>query len=1012
MQIFSCTTAFTTPISPTFCPSYAPYSILLNSIYRAVGTSQMDPLSVIASVSGIATAGGEVIKILGPYTTAAKDAPKIAAEISSEVLATQTILSGLEQLVNNLSTTNIRYASLIQVDQLTAVLLDGVKIFSELLEVLQTLPPLEPTSPGGSLWSPIQWVRKKSSLTAIVTRLQAFKSSIVCILCILQSDSQARAEENQQQLISAVEILLESNPDLSRRIMGMESTIDTMSQRRATIQFIAGIDDLERPSTSLQRVSLFEFEFERDLKSSRVYRKAKRDTMDFSARSSVARTHAWSSLSGISLSDISHISVLALPLYAEDISNPHHYDFGHKTFRSKPLPSPTLHTRSIYHECVEVQLQLSQLEWFTEFQQNTCQRDSEEESPLSALIAIFRHGTPLLMLFNQLDGSRSDRWKDLMSLSPSSKVAKMAIIEFNQACLSCLNLTPYDCFTVDDLLSNDTTNHVQVIVLVRLLLARLTKTGAIQAVVFESTPNIFTAEPNPAGLAVDSFLCDERLYLKCLESLLQTAEQIRFFDIFPADTFEQLVAPVGPLVDVQRKFLIRAEMLVSKPYLCQIWQAVFQEWSQQSSTYYVALITAEAESKLMIRTTLSSLGDHDNHRRTLLNDVLAKLGLPSQQLDKYEAFLKELSEYGLHGPDDIKSATESLELVKEAVEASIITQKLSRARAALSKDLDYESNKVVWGLGKLLMFDKVDIVYSGGGPPTKAQLYLFQKGLLQATESYPNNPRRDMLRYGRLSPRERIKPQVPIIRIIHAKDVQKVLLSSRKELNGCEIEWMAGGKENSLFFALSSKVQIDKWKNKVEQVQRENGLIFPSQSSLREYFLVLVGGSGCGKNTLAIQFTQPYYWYLVNPFVEDTDHRPCIIDNEFALVNVIDTTGLGAFPGVRERCMKDGEGFMLVYSVTSRQSFEEVTEYQQQILNQKDKDYFPMILVGNDCSRESERDVSTQEGEALARAFGCMFIEVDAKSRVNVDEAFFDLVREVRRYRRKMAVFRWGTRVF
>ncbi|EXK27469.1 Ras family, other [Fusarium oxysporum f. sp. melonis 26406] len=269
-----------------------------------------------------------------------------------------------------------------------------------------------------------------------------------------------------------------------------------------------------------------------------------------------------------------------------------------------------------------------------------------------------------------------------------------------------------------------------------------------------------------------------------------------------------------------------------------------------------------------------------------------------------------------------------------------------------------------------------------------------------------------MLRYRRLSPRERIKPQVSIIRIIHAKDVQKVLLSSRKELNGCEIEWMAGGKKNSLFFALNSKVQIDKWKNKVEQVQRENGLIFPSQNSLREYYLVLVGGGGCGKSVLTIQFTQPYYIDRVNPFVEDTDHRPCVIDNEFALVNVIDTTGQEEYSAMREQYMRVGEGFMLVYSVTSRQNFEEVTKYQHQILKQKDKDYFPMILVGNDCSRASERDVSTQEGEALARAFGCMFIEVDAKSRVNVDEAFFDLVREVRQYRRETAGYRWETRVF
>lgn len=146
----------------------------------------MDPLSVMASVAGLATAAGEVVKILGPYTTAAKDAPKIAAQLSSEALATQTILSGLEQLAGNFSTANIKYASLIQVDRLTAVLLDGVMIFSELVAVLQTLPPLEPASPGWRLWSAMQWTRKKSSLTAIYDRLGPFKLSITCILSILQ----------------------------------------------------------------------------------------------------------------------------------------------------------------------------------------------------------------------------------------------------------------------------------------------------------------------------------------------------------------------------------------------------------------------------------------------------------------------------------------------------------------------------------------------------------------------------------------------------------------------------------------------------------------------------------------------------------------------------------------------------------------------------------------------------------------------------------------------------------
>jgi GTPase KRas protein len=43
------------------------------------------------------------------------------------------------------------------------------------------------------------------------------------------------------------------------------------------------------------------------------------------------------------------------------------------------------------------------------------------------------------------------------------------------------------------------------------------------------------------------------------------------------------------------------------------------------------------------------------------------------------------------------------------------------------------------------------------------------------------------------------------------------------------------------------------------------------------------------------------------------------------------------------------------------------------------------------------------EGESLARSFGCKFIETSAKSRINVDNAFYDIVREIRRYNKQMS---------
>ena len=63
---------------------------------------------------------------------------------------------------------------------------------------------------------------------------------------------------------------------------------------------------------------------------------------------------------------------------------------------------------------------------------------------------------------------------------------------------------------------------------------------------------------------------------------------------------------------------------------------------------------------------------------------------------------------------------------------------------------------------------------------------------------------------------------------------------------------------------------------------------------------------------------------------------------------------------MREQYMRTGEGFLLVYSITSRQSFEEITTFQQQILRVKDKDYFPMVVVGNKCDLEGDREVSRQ----------------------------------------------------
>lgn len=152
----------------------------------------MDPLSAIASVAGIITAASEAIKILGPYIGAAKDAPKLAAQLHSELLATRTILTGLQNLAQRFSTSPGNttaipsYAPLIPVDHVIASFTDGVLLFSELDGILRTLPALEGGNTGVRALSSWQWVRKKSAMSTICTRLQAFKVNVNCILTVLQ----------------------------------------------------------------------------------------------------------------------------------------------------------------------------------------------------------------------------------------------------------------------------------------------------------------------------------------------------------------------------------------------------------------------------------------------------------------------------------------------------------------------------------------------------------------------------------------------------------------------------------------------------------------------------------------------------------------------------------------------------------------------------------------------------------------------------------------------------------
>ncbi|KAF0496906.1 ras-domain-containing protein [Gigaspora margarita] len=134
-----------------------------------------------------------------------------------------------------------------------------------------------------------------------------------------------------------------------------------------------------------------------------------------------------------------------------------------------------------------------------------------------------------------------------------------------------------------------------------------------------------------------------------------------------------------------------------------------------------------------------------------------------------------------------------------------------------------------------------------------------------------------------------------------------------------------------------------------------------------------------GISALTIQFIQAHFVPEYDPTIEDCYRKQCVIDDEVALLDVLDVAGQKEYSAMREQYMRNGEGFLLVYSITSRNSFDEISTFHKQILRVKDKDYFPTIVVGNKCDLEMERQVSEQEGRELAKQFNCKFIETSAK---------------------------------
>uniref|UniRef100_A0A8C3G7G0 GTP-binding protein REM 2 n=1 Tax=Cyclopterus lumpus TaxID=8103 RepID=A0A8C3G7G0_CYCLU len=151
------------------------------------------------------------------------------------------------------------------------------------------------------------------------------------------------------------------------------------------------------------------------------------------------------------------------------------------------------------------------------------------------------------------------------------------------------------------------------------------------------------------------------------------------------------------------------------------------------------------------------------------------------------------------------------------------------------------------------------------------------------------------------------------------------------------------------------------------------------------YRVVLLGDHGVGKTSLAGIFAgitekeeQPG---------EDTYERTLTVDGEES--TLIDDSS-------QDDCLKVGSAYVIVYSVTDRDSFDAAAELRITLRRTRQAENLPIILVGNKSDLVRSREVAVEEGRACAVVFDCKFIETSASLQHNVTELFEGVIRQIR----------------
>lgn len=168
------------------------------------------------------------------------------------------------------------------------------------------------------------------------------------------------------------------------------------------------------------------------------------------------------------------------------------------------------------------------------------------------------------------------------------------------------------------------------------------------------------------------------------------------------------------------------------------------------------------------------------------------------------------------------------------------------------------------------------------------------------------------------------------------------------------------------------------------------------RGTAREYKVVLVGEMGVGRSAFVLRYIRGEFVPDFDPELEDSYRKQIELgEGHTALLDALDCNiPVGS---MRDSYIRSGEGFLLLYDVTSRASFDELQGWYDWVRRIKDSQWVPLILIGHKADLTDSIVVPEEEGRALADAWGVPFFLASAKTNLNVDDVFltlFPLIRD------------------